>query len=184
MTLAWNDLLAEQVAWHWQNQVRERLSGLSDDEYFWEPVAGCWNVRPRGAGNAPIQAGGGDFTIDFAFPEPVPAPVTTIAWRLGHLIVGVLGVRNAAHFHGPATDYWTHEYAGTAAGAIAQLDEAVQRWVDGVRRMSNEALAASCGVAEGPWAEEPMAALVLHVNREFVHHCAEIALLRDLYSRR
>ena len=26
-----------------------------------------------------------------------------------------------------------------------------------------------------------MAALVLHVNREVIHHGAEIALLRDLY---
>ncbi len=22
-----------------------RLSGLTDDEYFWEPVAGCWSLR-------------------------------------------------------------------------------------------------------------------------------------------
>jgi len=27
----------------------------------------------------------------------------------------------------------------------------------------------------------PMAALVLHVNREALHHLAEISLLRDLY---
>jgi hypothetical protein len=30
------------------------------------------------------------------------------------------------------------------------------------------------------WAESPMAALVLHINREMLHHGAEIALLRDL----
>ena len=29
-----------------------------------------------------------------------------------------------------------------------------------------------------------MAALVLHVNREALHHGAEIALLRDLYAHR
>ncbi len=28
-----------------------------------------------------------------------------------------------------------------------------------------------------------MAALVLHINRELIHHGAEIALLRDLYLR-
>jgi hypothetical protein len=28
-----------------------------------------------------------------------------------------------------------------------------------------------------------MAALVLHINREVIHHGAEIALLRDLYVR-
>jgi len=39
------------------------------------------------------------------------------------------------------------------------------------------------GPAEGPYAEYPMAALVLHIHREAIHHGAEIALLRDLYLR-
>ena len=38
--------------------------------------------------------------------------------------------------------------------------------------------------AEDFCAEHPLAALVLHVNREAIHHGAEIALLRDLYARR
>jgi hypothetical protein len=29
-----------------------------------------------------------------------------------------------------------------------------------------------------------MAALVLHINREVIHHGAEVALLRDLYRAR
>jgi hypothetical protein len=29
----------------------------------------------------------------------------------------------------------------------------------------------------------PLAELVLHINREVIHHGAEIALLRDLYRR-
>ena len=29
-----------------------------------------------------------------------------------------------------------------------------------------------------------MAALVLHINREMIHHLAEVALLRDLYAHR
>ncbi len=31
------------------------------------------------------------------------------------------------------------------------------------------------------WAQAPMAELVLHINREMLHHGAEVALLRDLY---
>jgi hypothetical protein len=27
----------------------------------------------------------------------------------------------------------------------------------------------------------PMATLVLHINREMIHHLAEVSLLRDLY---
>ena len=82
-TLDLSALFADQLEWHWTHQLRARLDGLTDDEYFWEPVADCWNVRPRGTGTAPIQAGSGAMTVDFAFPAPEPAPVTTIAWRLG-----------------------------------------------------------------------------------------------------
>ncbi len=48
----------------------------------------------------------------------------------------------------------------------------------------DEGIARPCGPAEGPFAEYPMAILVLHINRETLHHGAEIALLRDLYANR
>jgi hypothetical protein len=177
----WTSELAEQLDWHWREQLRPRLNGLTDAEYRWEPVPGAWNVRPRGTGTAPVHAGAGDFTIDFAFPPPDPAPVTTIAWRLGHIIVGVLGMRVASHFGGPPFDYATHRYPGDAATALAQLDAAYAGWITGVRGLGPADLARPCGPAEGPYAELTMAALVLHINREVLHHGAEVALLRDLY---
>jgi hypothetical protein len=183
-TVDWGTELVEQLDWHWRTQLRPRLDGLLDDEYRWEPVRGAWNVRPRGSSTAPIAAGRGDFTIDFAIPEPDPAPVTTIAWRIGHLVVGVLGMRAAGHFGGPPMDYDSHEYAGDAAGALAQLDAAYAAWTTGARALGEAGLRRPCGPAEGPYAEAPMATLVLHINREVIHHGAEIALLRDLYRWR
>jgi DinB family protein len=184
MAIDWNHELVDQLDWHWRNQLRQRLEGLSDDEYFWEPVPGCWSVRRRGQSTAPLAAGGGDFTIDFALPEPVPPPVTTIAWRLGHIVVGVLGVRIAAHFGGPQVDYESFGYAGTAEEALAQLDAQYAAWTDGVRGLGAEGLERPCGPAEGRFADRPLAALVLHIHREMIHHGAEIALLRDLYRHR
>jgi hypothetical protein len=183
MTINWNRELVDQLDWHWQHQLRPRLAGLTDDEYVWEPVPGAWNVRKRGTSTAPIAAGSGDFTVDFAIPEPQPAPVTTIAWRMAHIIVGVLGVRVASHFGGPKVDYQTFEYAGTADEALRQLDDAYAAWIQGVRGLGADGLARPCGPAEGPYAQAPLAALVLHINREVLHHGAEIALLRDLYLR-
>ena len=90
----------------------------------------------------------------------------------------------AGHFGGPACDYLNFEYAGTAADALAQLDRAYAAWTAGVRSLDAAALAAPCGPAEGPYAEYPMATLVLHISRETIHHGAEIALLRDLYAHR
>jgi hypothetical protein len=177
----WNFLLRDQLTWHWTHQVRPRLDGLTDDEYFWEPAPGCWSVRQRGSGTAPVQAGSGAMTIDFAMPVPDPPPFTTIAWRLGHVIVGVLAVRNAAHFGRAPVDYQSFEYASTAAAALAQLDTEYATWLAGVESLGEAGLARPCGAAEGPYAERPMAALVLHINRELIHHLAEVCLLRDLY---
>lgn len=181
-TVDWNTELVSQLEWHWDNQLRPRLAGLTDAEYFWEPVPDCWNLRRRGDSTAPISAGAGEYTIDFAWPEPDPPPVTTIAWRLAHVIVGVFGARNAAHFGGSTADYRTWEYAPTAATALVQLDDGYSSWIEGVRSLGAAGLAKPCGPAE-PFPAASMAALVLHINREVIHHGAEISLLRDLYQR-
>jgi hypothetical protein len=59
--LDWNFQLAEQLDWHWREQLRPRLNGMTDVEYRWEPVPGAWNVRPRGTGTAPAAVGAGEF---------------------------------------------------------------------------------------------------------------------------
>ncbi|MEO6998402.1 MAG: DinB family protein [Terracoccus sp.] len=179
-----SEILFDQLDWHWRVHLRPRFDGLSDAEYFWAPARGAWNVHPRGKGLTEMQGGVGDFTVDFAHPEPHPAPVTTIAWRLSHLIVGVLGVRVHAHFGGPDVDYLGFDYAGTAEGALTQLDEAYAAWVTGVRTWGEDGLADECGPAEGPWAKHTHADLIAHINREVIHHGAEIALLRDLWPHR
>lgn len=184
MGIDWNRELVDQLDWHWENLLRPRLAGLTGDEYFWEPVAGCWSVRRRADTVTSAAHGSGEYVIEYEWPEPSPPPVTTIAWRLGHLIVGVFGQRTASHFGGPPCDYDSFGYSGTAAEALRQLDEAYTGWRDGVRGLGDDGLARRCGPAEGPYAESSMAALVLHINREAIHHGAEICLLRDLYRKR
>ncbi|MGA5222348.1 DinB family protein [Streptomyces koyangensis] len=184
MTTDWNDRLTDQLDWYWTHLLRPRLAGLTDAEYFWEPVGGCWNIRPAGTSPWPSAAGSGEWTIDYAFPEPAPPPVTTIGWRLGHLIVGVLGTRLASHFGGPETDYGSFAYAGTAGEALHQLDTRYAEWTAGVRSLGQEGLEQPCGPSEGPFAEDSMARLVLHITREIVHHGAEIGTLRDLWAHR
>lgn len=178
--------LADQLDFIWSNQARPRLEGLTDEEYLWEPVSDCLSVRHRDAGAPDLvthRAGGGGWLCDWAFPEPDPAPVTTIAWRLAHVIVGVLGARAHSHFDGPPCDYQSWVYAGSADDALAQLDAAYDAWTSGVRGLTAETLARPVGPAEGPWQKHPMLTLVLHINREVIHHLAEVALLRDLWLR-
>jgi hypothetical protein len=183
VNIDWPTQLAEQLDWHWDNHLRPKLAGLTDDEYFWEPATDCWNVRPRPTGDT-AAPGSGPYTIDFAWPEPTPVPLTTIAWRLAHIIVGVFGMRAANHFNAARVSYDDFPYAGTADQALDQLDATYSHWRNGVRSLSATDLARPCGSAEGQYAEYPLAALVLHINREALHHGAEILLLRDLYRNR
>jgi hypothetical protein len=49
VSLDWGRLLVGQLEFSWDVHLRPRLEGLTDEEYFWEPVEGCWSLR-RDAG--------------------------------------------------------------------------------------------------------------------------------------
>jgi hypothetical protein len=166
VTVDWNLELADQLESHWADQLRPRLDGLTDDEYFWEPVPGCWTVTRDGE-------------IDQSGP-----PVTTIAWRLAHLVY-VFGPPSAPHFDRHRADRPSVDYSGDAAGALQQLDAGHDAWIRDVRALGSEGLARPQGDLSPPeFADAPVAKLVLHVHREVIHHGAEICLLRDLYLRK
>lgn len=114
-------------------------------------------------------------------PEPDPPPFTTIAWRLAHVIRDIFGWRTHRLFDGP--DPRDAPLAASATDALAQLDSAYLRWQQGVSALPVARLSEPCGPEERYFVGQPLAALILHVNREVLCHCAEIALLRDLYIR-
>ncbi|MEV4537822.1 DinB family protein [Asanoa sp. NPDC049518] len=69
----------------------------------------------------------------------------------------------------------------TAAGELAFLDDAYGRWHTAVAALGPDDLARPLGPRGAYFAAEPMAALIVHVNRETMHHGGEIGVLRDLY---
>jgi hypothetical protein len=148
------------------------MQGLTDEEYFWTPAPDCWTVRPHPDGG---------FVLDDRSPPPDPAPVTTIAWRLCHIGSGVFAVRNASHFGGPPWNMHGRDWPGTADDALVWVADGYERWRTGVAALTDEELAYPVGPAEGQWADAPMFSLVFHINREVIHHGAEVCLLRDLY---
>ena len=172
MTIAWNHELMDQLEFAWNYQFLPRMEGLTDEEYFWEPVANCWTV---------YRDDTGAWKVSWEEPEPAPPPFTTIAWRLVHIAIPIFGVRASNHFGDGTVSLETTSIPGSAAEAMALLAEQYQTWRAGVEALGEAGLARPCGPAEGPFADHPFAALVLHINREFLHHAAEVALLRDLY---
>ncbi|MFC9292926.1 DinB family protein [Streptomyces sp. NPDC057011] len=164
---------------------------MTDEEYFWEPVADCWSVRRRADGPGPratllAGAAAGDWGRDAAsYPHPWPPPVTTIAWRLNHL-TEMLSLR-ADHTAGGRTltrdDFPVN---GDAAGAVAAFDTAAGAWRKALLGVDDAALdtVGYCTYPHGSDPEEPFIDIVWWVNQEVLHHGAEIALLRDLYRAR
>jgi hypothetical protein len=39
-TINWTAEVLDQIGTHWQKRLRPRLEGLTDEEYFWEPIPG------------------------------------------------------------------------------------------------------------------------------------------------
>jgi hypothetical protein len=160
---------------------------MTDDEYLWEPVAGCWSIRQKSDGSA-IGAteliGAGDWGRDWAPPPHLwPPPFTTIAWRLGH-VSEMLSIR-ADHLIGThAASREEYRFFGTADGGIAAFNDGVRSWRAVLAGAGDEDLdvAGRSTYPYGSDPEDPLVTTVWWVNQEVLHHGAEIALLRDLYG--
>lgn len=157
-------------------RTRGRVEGLTDDEYHWEPAPGCWGVH---------RDAGGHWVADPAVPVADPPPLTTIAWRLWHLIdmygedrtptnFGVEPVGEAVGLDAPDPTP-----PATAAEALTMLDRAHARWRAHLTALTDDALGQRMGPAAGGRAESTRLAFALHMLDEHIHHGAEVATLRD-----
>ena len=195
--------LLEQFDWACQ-RLHDRMSGpagdsgtgtpieipaLTDDEYLWEPVPGCWSVRRRAAGPGPAASflvGAGEWGRDSApFPHPWPPPFTTLAWRLAHLSeMLTLRADHMAGSHALTRD--GYRCSGDAAGGIAAFDAGARAWREVLAGADDAALdiAGRSTYPYGSDPEDPFIETAWWVNQEVLHHGAEIALLRDLYRAR
>ncbi|MFI5554615.1 DinB family protein [Streptomyces sp. NPDC051738] len=213
-----------------RERAQVRLTGLSDEEYLWEPVPDCWSIRRRSEATTPRAFGPGDWVLDQGAPyipageyaevarqaadgmsvakiaddwsvsveqveailnhsgppEPEVTPVTTIAWRLGHL-----------HYCFAGEWEWTfgerrHEpkllvdFTPSATLALERFWALIDRWRDSVGTVTDAQLD-TVGFSQYPYGSNPDESyldVLWGANLEFIHHMAEIALLRDLWQAR
>jgi hypothetical protein len=158
------------------SRTRNRLAGLADPEYFWQPVPGCWSVR---VGQHDVAA------VDWEL-HPNASPFTTIAWRLWHLVDCYGADRNEQLLLGRCDGQGGPRCVPrpTADAAVIALDEANDWWRGVLYQLSEDDLSASLGPRAGPYADNSKAAYVLHQLDEMIHHGAELGVLRDLYAAR
>lgn len=163
-------LLAEMDATY--ERVRRRLDGLTDDEFFWEPAPGCWTIRQEGD----------RWTYDYAVPDPIPAPVTTIGWRLVHIVDCKVMYHEYAYGEGRLT-FPELPTPHTAATAVAGLDASHQVLRADLAGLADADLDAQ---VRTNWGEQWPAWRILwtmihHDAHHGAHHGAEIGCLRDMY---
>jgi hypothetical protein len=154
-------------------RLHTRLAGLTDEEYLWEPAPGCWTIR---------RQDGGTWRADRSEWPMKPAPLTTIAWRLCHLIDVLAGERNATWIGAePVGKMDKNGEPSTAHEAIELLEKAFDLFRRNVEAADAETLAQPMGGIAGYYAKDTRAAFVLHELDELIHHGSEIAAMRDMY---
>jgi DinB family protein len=172
--------MADVFDYTWRRS-QDRLAGLTDAEYFWAPVDGCWTVRQASDGRWVIDGAGGDVS---AGPPPDPPPVTTIAWRIGHIGLTFIGFGDRL-FGAGTIGVDDVPMPGSAAAAVSFLDRSYHDyWRDKLAGITADRWWQPIGPTFGPYASNSTADLALHVLDEFIHHSAEVGLLRDLYPHR
>jgi hypothetical protein len=191
---ALRDVLLEQID-SARSLGRRSLDGLTDAEFWWEPVAGCWSVRrttdPRAMhGNEPI----GDWIIDGIRPPPADPPLTSIAWRVVHMTLGpwnwinnLESARNAVTAGRTAVEDADKialpepDFQPEPALSFALWDDVVVRFRSATESYDDDGLTTPVTF---PWGRElPPSWIVSHVLRELVHHSAEVGCLRDVYRQ-
>jgi hypothetical protein len=162
------------------DSLQRVLSGVGEEEFFWEPVAGCWTVHRRSQMRGVSAGGSGEWVIDYDASQPQPAPFTTIAWRTLHL--ASVNYLYWDYAFGSASLTFDLELPGEAAEATDWLfasHEPVKDALIGLNDVDLDKLVPTS------WGEQwPVHQVIVTLINEQVHHGAEISLMRDLYRCR
>ncbi|TCC07613.1 DinB family protein [Kribbella soli] len=168
-TLTQNLLDLSDFAWQ---RLRDRVEGLTDAEYFWEPFDGCWSVHKADNG----------YAADWAWIPPGPPPFTTLAWRITHIADLLQAERTATWFgHEPVATDDAPAVPGSAEAALEALDHAYEIWRRRLAALNQEDLDRPMGEIAGPYADNDGTSFALHILDELIHHGAEVGTVRDFY---
>jgi hypothetical protein len=155
----------------------ERLEGLTDDEYFWQPAPDVWTIRwidGRAVSDSEVWA-----------PVAAQTPPRTLAWSISHLGWGSLTRADYLVGEHRLTDddiVWPM----TAAEGVAFMRDGLAAWRTGLDQMTDADLD-TVGRSAYPGGLDPtlpLIEIVWWVNKELVFHAGEIWLMRDLYAAR
>jgi hypothetical protein len=157
--------------------LTDRIGGLTDEEFLWEPAPDVWTVRPNPDGGRNLV------DTEVWAPSGDAAPPRTIAWSMGHLGSGVairadwlVGAHRAT-----GDDF---DWPRTADAGIRFMFDGLALWRNGLATMTDEDLdtVGRSAYPHGLDPELPLIEIVWWVAKELLWHSAEIWFMRDLYA--
>ncbi len=169
-----------QLGFSWL-MLAERLGEIDDEAYLWEPAPGAWSLRPRDEARTESPAGLGDWVLEWP-REGDPNGTRTIAWLIAHL-TDVFFERWEWTFGGHKSRRTDLTYSPIASEGVAQLTRWANAWQEGIAGLNDDQVF-TVGLSQATEidAQAPFGHLVLHINRELIHHGAEITFLLDLHQ--
>ena len=169
------DDLISHSTYTWQ-RLETRLDGLTDEEYLWSPIPGCWSIHVLADDT---------WVVDGDLWQGAKPPFTNLAWRIAHLIDIYGSARTGrwlrADVTAPPVNDKGWRVEPTAAGAVALLKQAAAYWHELLGAVSDDELSELLGPTGGQYADQTLRSFVLHQLDEAIHHAAEVGVLRDLY---
>ncbi|KAJ8140340.1 hypothetical protein OY671_006474 [Metschnikowia pulcherrima] len=168
-----------QLGFSWL-ESSDRLATSTQAELEWEPGPDASRVVRRGSERTPRTLGAGEWVMEWPEGPDSPQP-RTVAWLVAHL--------TEAFFERWEWTFGPHErrrdavtFSGEVGPAVDGSRHEVDRWRAGVDGSPDDG-AFTVGLSQATEidAQAPFAHLVAHMNRELVHHGAEIMVLQDSY---
>lgn len=169
-------------------------TGLTDEEFLWEPFPGSWSIRRREDCRTPNPFGGGALVADYDVSVITSdyagegEPLTTIAWLMWHC--GSMAGRTAQlDFLGgthTAESGWTSPYIAehpmftSAAPAVESFQSGWKDLQSALQSASDKQLEQDTKYWGGGRPALGYQIVVCMLN-EVSHHCTQICVLRDFY---
>lgn len=158
------------IKYFWDG-FRPQLRGLTNDEYRWEPVQGCPNVR---------EGEDGKWRADNQFPVKGAASIgQRLCWG-AHLIE----VDSSQHYGDKSVTMSERtEVPGDATGGVAYLERAVQEWLAGIAACDpGHLLEHSQNLSPGAIDHEfPLIGALAFKFQLLVECCSQVSMTRDVY---
>lgn len=163
-------------------RLLQRLDGLTDEEYLWEPTPHSWSIRPLAERRTTKSFGSGAWVFEGEAGEQQPAPYTTLAWRITH-VANLLRLRAEYTVGDKAADPMDFIVQPAAADAVADLRTASEQWHTALTTATDDVVdvVGRSSFPGGLDPDLPFIEIAWWVNQEVLHHGGEIGVLRDLW---